>query len=103
MPEVIAVTLVDDDISAARRAARTLEQAAAALVRHYGDTLDVRRLQADVGRVTDDLDLLCGKEPAVTPAPPPPVPREVIPDTEYAHDFWMDAEDEGLGYSGHGR
>jgi len=102
VPEVSAVTLVDDDISAARRAARTLEQAAAALVRHYGDTLDVRRLQADVGRVTDDLDLLCGKAPSVAPAPPP-VQREVIPDTAYAHDFWMDAEDEGLGYSGGGR
>jgi hypothetical protein len=24
---------------------------------------------------------------------------EIIPDTEYSHDFWMDAEDEGLGAS----
>ncbi len=95
------MTLVDDDISAARRAARSLEQAVAALLRHYGDTLDVRRLQADVGRLDDDLDLLCGRAQAPPPAPPPP-PREVIPDTSYAHDFWMDAEDEGLG-SGRGR
>jgi hypothetical protein len=28
---------------------------------------------------------------------------EVIPDHSYAHDFWMDAEDEGLGRSDHRR
>lgn len=97
------MTLVDDDISAARRAVRSLEQVATALLRHYGDTPDTRRLQADVGRLADDLDLLCGREAPAAPAPPPP-PREVIPDSSYTHDFWMDAEDEGLGrYDGRGR
>lgn len=93
------MTLVNDDIAAARRAVAGLERAAQTLVLHYGDTLDARRLLADVGRLGPDLDLLCGA-PATPPAPPaPPAPREVIPDTSYTHDFWMDAEDEGLGYS----
>lgn len=94
------MTLVDNDIAAARRAARSLEQATADLLRHYGDTVDARRLRADVQRLTDDLDLLCGKQAPA--AAPQPAAREVIPDTSYTHDFWMDAEDEGLGsYRGH--
>ncbi len=85
-----------DDSTAARDAARTLEEAVSALIRHYPDSVDARRLEAGCRRVHEDLDLLCGVEqpaPAATPAPP----REIIPDTPYAHDFWMDAEDEGLG------
>ena len=74
---------------------RALDQTTASLLRHYGDTVDARRLRSDVGRLTADLDLLCGAERAAPPAPPPV--REVIADTSYAHDFWMDAEDEGLG------
>jgi hypothetical protein len=90
------MTLVTDDIATARRAVAGLERAARTLVEHFGDTLDARRLLADVGRLSSDLDLLCG---APAPAPPPaaPTPREVIPDTSYTHDFWMDAEDEGVG------
>ena len=95
------MTLVDEDITAARRAVGSLERAAEALLRHYGDTVDARRLAADVARLGADLDLLCGSAPRpAAPAPPPPAPREVIPDTSYTHDFWMDAEDEGLGQSG---
>lgn len=100
------MVLVDDDITAVRRAVAGLERLVEALLRPHGDTLDGRRLQADVGRLGADLDLLCGAAaPATPPAPPPaPPPREVIPDTSYAHDFWMDAEDEGLGhYDGRGR
>ena len=91
------MTLVDEDIAAARRAVQGVERAAAALLRHYGDTVDGRRLLADVGRLGADLDLLCGAaaKPPV-PAPAPPV-REAIPDTPYERDFWMDAEDEGIG------
>jgi hypothetical protein len=98
------MTLVDEDIAAARRAAQAVERAVQSLVRHYGDTVDRRRLLADVGRLSPDLDLLCGTAPAQAPAPAPqsatpspPPPREVIPDTPYDRDFWMDAEDEGLG------
>ncbi len=85
----------NDDVSAVRRAVRAVEQTSAVLLRRYGDSLDARRLAADVGRLAADLDLLCGPEQA--PAPPPRPAPEVIPDTSYAHDFWMDAEDEGLG------
>ena len=83
-----------DDVAAARRAVAALEQVTAAVARHYADTVDVRRLQADVARLSADLDLLCGAPPATRAEP-----LETIPDTEYSHDFWMDAEDEGLGAS----
>ena len=86
----------DDDIGAARRATRALEQATSAVVRHFGDTVDVQRLRADVQRLSVDLDLLCGAEAAAAPAATPP---QEVPDTPYTHDFWLDAEDEGLGSS----
>ena len=85
---------LQDDVAAARRAVVDLEQATAAVSRHYQDTVDVRRLKADVERLSSDLDLLCGAPPSTRVEP-----LEVIPDTEYSHDFWMDAEDEGLGCS----
>jgi hypothetical protein len=85
---------LQEDVAAARRAVVDLEQATAAVSRHYQDTVDVRRLKADVERLSADLDLLCGAPPSARTEP-----LEIIPDTEYAHDFWMDAEDEGLGYS----
>ena len=91
-----------EDIAAARGLVRTLDKAITVLTRHYPDGVDVRRLRADAGRLDADLDLLCGT-PAQAPAPPtppaPPPAREVIADSDYAHDFWMDAEDEGLGRS----
>ena len=92
------MTLGNEDIVATRRAVLDLERRTASLVRHYGDTVDTRRLLADVGRLGTDLDLLCGPvaKAAPPPAPPPPV-REVIPDSSYPDTFWMDAEDEGLG------
>lgn len=85
-----------DDIARAREAARALELAVADLGRHYPEAVDVHRLRTDASRIGDDLDLLCGRE-SVPPAPPEAPRRQVIPDTPYAHDFWMDAEDEGLG------
>ena len=98
------MTLVDEDIAAARRAVSTMERLTSALVQHYGDTVDARRLLADVGRLSADLDLLCGRAAPQRAAPAPPPVREVIPDTGYTHDFWMDAEDEGVGrYEGRGR
>jgi len=93
-----------EDIAAARGLVRTLDKAVTALSRHYPDGVDVRRLRSDSGRLAEDLDLLCGpqtaaapRRPAAPPAPPPA--REIIEDSSYAHDFWMDAEDEGLGRS----
>jgi hypothetical protein len=91
----VSALSLQEDVAAARRAVLALEEATGALSRHYDDTVDVRRLKADVARLSGDLDLLCG----AAPAGPPPV-LEVIPDTEYSHDFWIDAQEEGLGTSG---
>ena len=89
-----------EDIAASRGLVRTLDKAITALTRHYPNGVDVRRLRADAERLDADLDLLCGATTPASPTPPatPPV-REVIADSAYAHDFWMDAEDEGLGQS----
>ena len=94
------MTMGNDDAAAARRAVRHLEQLTASLVQRSGNTVDARRLREDVGRLGADLDLLCG--PAAPAAPPatavvPAPERQVISDASYTHDFWMDAEDEGLG------
>ena len=92
------MTLVSEDIAATRRAVQDLERRAAALTRHYGDTVDTKRLLADVGRLGADLELLCGRTvKAASPPPSAPPAREVIADTDYTDAFWMDAEDEGLG------
>ena len=89
-----------EDIAAARGLVRTLDKAITALTRHYPNGVDVRRLCADAERLDADLDLLCGATAPASPGPagPPPM-REVIADSGYARDFWMDAEDEGLGQS----
>jgi hypothetical protein len=84
---------VQDDVTTARDAVRALERAAAALTAHYRDNVDARRLQSDISRVAEDLTLLAGQEPA--PGPEPQL--QVIDDSAYPQDFWMDAEDEGLG------
>ena len=84
---------VQDDVAALRDAVRSLEQASAAVTRQLGDGIDTRRLSLDVDRVKEDVELLCG--PAKAPAAPPRL--EVIDDTAYPQDFWMDSEDEGLG------
>ena len=77
---------------------RTLDKAVAALTRHYPEGVDVQRLRADTSRLDADLDLLCGAQTVTEAAPPvQPQPRMIIADTPYTHDFWMDAEDEGLG------
>lgn len=92
---------VSEDVAAARRAVRAMEHTTATLGAHFGDTVDARRLRADVSRLALDLELLCGREPAAPPAPAPAPAREVIADTSYVHSFWMDAEDEGLGRADH--
>jgi hypothetical protein len=85
---------VQDDVAAAREAVRALERAVAAVAGHYPQSVDARRLQSDVARVAEDLHLLVGQPP--TP-PPAPSRLEVIDDSGYPQEFWMDAEDEGLG------
>jgi len=51
---------LEQDVAAARTAVDALEQACAPLTRHFGDTVDARRLRVDVARLRDDLTLLCG-------------------------------------------
>ncbi len=51
---------LEQDVAAARRAVDALERACGPLTRHFGDTVDARRLAVDVARVRDDLGLLCG-------------------------------------------
>jgi hypothetical protein len=85
-----------DDVAVVRDAVRALERAVQAVTRHYGDSVDTRRLQVDAGRLAEDLDLLCGRQES---ASAPVRPLEVIEDRDYDHSFWMDAEDEGLGRS----
>ncbi len=93
---------VQEDVAVARDAVRALERAVQAVTRHYGDSVDVRRLRHDAERLSEDLDLLCGTQTSA--APPAPVgPLEVIEDKDYEHSFWMDAEDEGLGRLGRGQ
>ena len=86
-----------DDVVAARSAVRALEKATAAVTSAFGDTVDVRRLRTDVSRLSNDLDLLCGPGQAQAASRP----LEVIDDSAYAHNFWSDAEDEGLGSAEH--
>lgn len=83
---------VQDDVHALRIALLALENAVRSVARHHGDHVDAHRLMLDVDRVRQDVELLCGQEA------PPAAPRlQVIDDTAYPQDFWMDAEDEGLG------
>ena len=87
---------LDDEVAAARRAVRALHDACAPVLARFGDSVDAKRLSADLARLGEDLDLLCGAERAAQqPA------LEVIEDRDYERDFWQDAEDEGLGVAGH--
>lgn len=88
---------VQDDVAVARDAVRAVERAVQALARHYGDSVDARRLRQDADRLSEDLELLCGAQAQQQPAPVRPL--EIIEDRDYDHSFWMDAEDEGLGRS----
>ena len=55
---------LEDDVAAARAAVDDLERATARVTGHFRDSVDVRRLRQDVGRLRDDLDLVCGGAPA---------------------------------------
>ncbi|NEK59413.1 hypothetical protein GCU56_16265 [Geodermatophilus sabuli] len=76
---------LEQDVAAARSAVDALEQACGPLTRHFGDTVDARRLRVDVARLRDDLGLLCG---AVRPRALGPTSPAV---------YWDDGLDDGLG------
>ena len=80
---------LEQDVAAARRAVDELEAACSPLTRHFGDTVDARRLRVDVSRLRDDLALLCG---ASRRAPDVPGSSAVI---------WDDGYDDGA--AGYGR
>ena len=80
---------LEQDVAAARRAVDALEQACGPVTRHFGDTLDARRLRVDVGRLRDDLDLLCGARSRTAHEPFAAV--------------YGDGDDDGLGGSGRTR
>ncbi|MCW2676935.1 MAG: uncharacterized protein JWR70_1975 [Modestobacter sp.] len=77
---------LEQDVAAARRAVDALEQACAPVTRHFGDTVDARRLRVDVTRLRDDLNLLCGVQPHSAYEPFAAV--------------YGDGDDEGLGGAG---
>ena len=57
---------LEQDVAAARAAVDDLERAVTRVIGHYRDSVDSRRLKIDVGRLRDDLNLLCGAPPAAT-------------------------------------
>jgi hypothetical protein len=77
---------LEQDVAAARRAVDALEQACAPVTRHFGDTVDSRRLRIDVARLRDDLNLLCGARARAAHEPFAAV--------------YGDGDDEGIGGSG---
>ena len=60
---------LEQDVATARQALDAFEQACTPITRHFGDTVDARRLRGDVTRVRDDLTLLCGAQPYIAPEP----------------------------------
>ena len=80
---------LEQDVAAARGAVEALEQACRPLGRHFGDTVDARRLRADVARLRDDIDLLCGARARAMHEPFATV--------------YGDGDDEGIGGSGRTR
>jgi hypothetical protein len=77
---------LDQDVDTARQALDALERACAQVARHFGDTVDARRLRGDLGRLSDDLTLLCGARQHAVHEPFAGV--------------YGDGDDEGLGGAG---
>ncbi len=86
------MSVQEQHVAAARRAARELAAAVENLGRVYGSSIDLRRLAEDTARIPVDIDLLVGFKDA-----PAPAPLEIIPDVEYPASLFEGAEDEGLG------
>jgi 2-polyprenyl-6-methoxyphenol hydroxylase-like FAD-dependent oxidoreductase len=67
--DVEAAMSLAQDVETARQALDAFEQACVPITKHFGDTVDARRLRGDVSRVRDDLTLLCGAQPRVAAEP----------------------------------
>jgi hypothetical protein len=77
---------LEQDVATAREALDAFERACAPVTKHFGDTVDARRLRGDIIRVRDDLTLLCGARPRAAYEPFAGV--------------YGDGDDEGLGGAG---
>jgi hypothetical protein len=82
---------LEQDVATARQAVDQLERACGRVTRHVGDTLDARRLRADLTRLRDDLDLLGGGAGRPHAAP------------SSATGTWGDGFDDGTVTTGRGR
>jgi hypothetical protein len=89
--EGVHVSVQEQQVAAARRAARDLAAAVEGLERVFPPSVDLRRLAEDTARITADLDLLAGRTPQ------PAVAVEIVQDVEYPASLFEGADDEGLG------
>jgi hypothetical protein len=90
--EGVYVSVQEQQVAAARRAARDLAAAVEGLQRVFPPSVDLRRLAEDTARITADLDLLTGGR-----TPQPAVAVEIVQDVEYPASLFEGADDEGLG------
>ncbi|WP_427896003.1 hypothetical protein ACQHIV_18910 [Kribbella sp. GL6] len=84
---------ISDELERTRTALVALEKSLVALRNRLGSHLDVLRLLDDLERCAADLRRL-EQQVGVRRGPHELV---VIPDDDYALDFWAEAEQEGLG------
>ena len=82
-----------DPVGATREALAALTAAAARVRNEYGDTLGVRRLTTDIGRIAADLDELGDPKPGHKPGVDKADLLE-IPDDPYDESMWHDAQSE---------
>jgi hypothetical protein len=91
---------INDDLTRARGAVRSLESAVRGLRTQLGAHIDVQRLADDIERCASDLSRL--EQQAGTFRQTPERPLVVIPDGEYDTSMWSegDVDAEGLGVPG---
>jgi len=90
--EAEPVSVQEQQVAAARKAARDLAAAVEGLGRVLPPSVDLRRLAEDTARISVDLDLLAGVR-----SPQPAVALEIVQDVEYPPHLFEGADDEGLG------
>ena len=86
---------ISDELGKTRQALLALEKSLVALRNQLGPHLDVLRLLDDLDRCSSDLRRLEQQVRA-----PRAHELVVIPDDDYDHGFWAEAEHEGLGAPG---
>ena len=84
-----------DDLTSVQRRLDDLMRCVARLDEHAGDSLDMRRVRSDAGRLRESLGLLRDAVPAA--ASRRQTEMVAVPDTPSDRGLWADADDEGLG------